>query len=110
MVVNTKMSSGIRTEVTVPDAQPCPMASTSKDRAVTVYTVSKSVDPAVPEHVTEEFAIEAEAGAVPPELDEEGVAKVFETNDQTIYRFERPGDRGCPFECVEMHGFPVISS
>lgn len=110
MLHNTKMSSGIRAEVTVPGADPCPVARTSKDREVTAYTVSKSVNPAVPEHVTEEFAVEVETGEEPPELDEERVTKVFETNDQTIYRFERAGDRGCPCECVEMHGFPVISS
>jgi DNA-binding CsgD family transcriptional regulator len=110
MVLKPKMSSGIRAEVTVPGAEPCPVARTSNDREVTAYTVSKSVDPAVPERVTEEFAVEAETGGEPLDLEDDRLAKVFETNDQAIYRFQRAGDRGCPCECVELQGFPVISS
>lgn len=107
------MSPGIRAEVTVPDAAVCPLARTASGRDLTAYSVSKSVDPAVPEHVTEEFAVEPDDGGNHegvPEITDESVTKVFETSAQSIYRFERASHRGCPCECVELHGFPVVSS
>ncbi|MFB6135310.1 MAG: helix-turn-helix domain-containing protein [Halobacteriaceae archaeon] len=103
------MNPGIRVEVAIPNVAACPLARTSSDRGVTAYSVSKSTDPAVPEHVIEEFSVKLDAEPA-PELGEENVTKVFETSEQSIYRFERASHRGCPCECVEMHGFPVVSS
>ncbi|MFB6201705.1 MAG: helix-turn-helix domain-containing protein [Halorhabdus sp.] len=105
------MNAGIRAEVAISKAERCPLARVASDRDVTAYSVSKSVDPAVPDHVTEEFSVESETEEGDgPDIDEGNVTKVFETSEQSIYRFERANHRGCPCECVEMHGFPVVSS
>jgi predicted DNA binding protein len=103
------MSAGLRVELAVPAAVQCPLAQTAAEEGVRTYSVSKSVDPELPERVTEEFAVESADGE-PPAIEEKTATKVFERASKTVYRFERDGRQDCPCECVERHGLPVIEA
>lgn len=100
------VSPGIRAELSVPAAVGCPLAQVSAIGEVTTYSVSKSVNPNIPEHVTEEFVIEA--GEELPDVEIEGLQKAFDAGSEVVYRFERTAGQDCPCECVEGYGYPVI--
>lgn len=101
------MNPGIRAELKLPAAIGCPLARLSTAWGATAHSVSKSVDPAVPSHVTEEFTVE---GVDAEDVDVEGidVETAFKGGSGSVFRFERTGGKDCPCECVEMHGFPVV--
>lgn len=101
------MTSGIRAELKIPAAVACPMARVSAAEDVTAYSVSKSVDPYAPEHVTEEFSINC-TDDLTVELENIDLDKTFNDGSGAIYRFERTSDRNCPCECIEQHGSPVV--
>lgn len=101
------MSSGIRAEVKVPAAVQCPLARVSAERGVTAYSVSKSVNPAVPEQVTEEFTIDPD-DELDTDAEQGDLTKTFSGGSESIYRFERTAGGNCPCECVEMYGHPVV--
>ena len=101
------MSGGIRAEIKVDEPARCQIAQISAAGSTSSYSITKSVDPEEPTHVTEEFMLDA---AVPVEvLDlEEDVTKVFTYGSNHVYRFERPQNQGCPCECVEHFDCPVV--
>lgn len=101
------MPPGIRAELKIPAAVECPLARVSTDGDVTAYSVSKSVDPNVPEHVTEEFAVEPDMEMSGDTGDRE-LTRAFKGGSGSVYRFERTAGVNCPCECVEMFGYPVI--
>lgn len=101
------MTPGIQTELKVPGAVGCLLSRVSADRDVTTYSVSKSVDPNIPERVTEEFTVEPGADC-DVDLEDETLTKVFEKGTESVYRFTRAAGQNCPCECVESHGYPVV--
>lgn len=101
------MTPGIRVELLVPAAVGCLLSRASTARDVTTYSISKSVDPNVPERVTEEFAVES-GGSLDASLENDTVTRVFTKGTQSIYRFTRAAGQNCPCECVESHGYPVV--
>lgn len=103
------MNPGIRAELKLPVVVGCPMARVSETMSTTTYSVSKSVDPTFPEHVTEEFTT-APAEDIEGELADSKLTKAFEQGSESIYRFERTAGQNCPCECVEQHGFPVVDA
>lgn len=103
------MTPGIRAELKLPGAVGCPMARASESAGATAYSVSKSVNPAVPEQVTEEFRV-VPTDAVPEELTDDTLTKSFEQGSESVYRFERTAGQDCPCECVEAHGYPVVNA
>jgi predicted DNA binding protein len=100
------MTRGIRAELKVPAAVGCPLARVSVPGDVKSYSVSKSVDPTVPEHVTEEFAVEPDESDV--EVEGVDLTTSFDDGSASIYRFERTAGQNCPCECIERHGYPVV--
>lgn len=103
------MTPGIRAELKLPSVVGCPMARISDDAEVTTYSVSKSINPNVPEQVTEEFTVVG-SDDLPGELTEGDLTKSFERGSESIYRYERTAGQNCPCECVEQHGFPVVDA
>lgn len=103
------MTSGIRAELKLPGVVGCPMARISENAGVSTYSVSKSINPNVPEQVTEEFTVVGTED-LPEELSEGKITKAFEQGSESIYRFERTTGRDCPCECVEQHGYPVVDA
>lgn len=101
------MTPGIRAELKIPAAVGCPLARVSSIGDVTTHSVSKSVDPNMPEHVTEEFTVKPDADLAEA-VDDFGLTKSFEGGNESVYRFERTAGGNCPCECVEMHGYPVV--
>lgn len=101
------MSPGIRAELKVPAAVGCLLSRVSAAGDVTTYSVSKSVDPNVPKHVTEEFTVEPN-DELDVDLGDVELTKAFEGGSESIYRFERTSGQNCPCECVEMQGYPVV--
>lgn len=101
------MPPGIRAELKIPAAAECPLASVSDDEDVTAYSVSKSVNPNVPKHVTEEFAVEPDED-MPVDPDDRELTRSFKSGSGSVYRFERTAGKNCPCECVEMYGYPVV--
>lgn len=101
------MNPGIRAELKIPAAVGCPLARVSAEGDVTTHSVSKSVDPGMPEHVTEEFTVDPDA-EFEDGVEEWGLTKAFEGGTESIYRFERTAGQNCPCECVESHGYPVV--
>lgn len=112
------MSPGIRAELKLPGVVNCPMARVSERAEAATYSVSKSVNPVVPERVTEEFTVvpteelegELTEGSLEGELSEGNLTKTFEQGSESIYRFERATGRDCPCECVEKHGYPIVDA
>ncbi|MFB6122215.1 MAG: helix-turn-helix domain-containing protein [Haloferacaceae archaeon] len=98
------MGSGIRAEVSIDAPDGCPVAATSRATGQPSYTVSKSVSPASPETVTEEFMLHSDGGD--DHVDD--AEAVFTYGDKTVYRFERELGRGCPCERIERHDCPVV--
>lgn len=101
------MNPGIRAELAVPAAVECPLARVSIGGDVTTYSVTKSVDPTVPDHVTEEFSVGPNDEA-PDELTEGNFTKAFDRGSESIYRFERTRGQNCPCESIECFGYPVV--
>ena len=103
------MSPGIRAELKFSGVLECPMTRVSESADATAYTVSKSVNPNVPERVAEEFTL-VPADGIPEDLMGEEMTKAFEQGPESIYRFERTAGQNCPCECVEQHGYPVVDA
>lgn len=103
------MSPGLRVELKLPGAVGCPMAHVTETADTTAYTVSKSTNPDVPEHVTEEFTVVPREG-LPEDVSDDELTKTFEQGSESIYRFERTAGQHCPCECVETHGYPVVDA
>ncbi len=103
------MSPGIRAELKLPGVVDCPMTRVSERVQATTHSVSKSVNPVVPEHVTEEFTV-VPADDLEGESVEGDLTKAFEQGSESIYRFERMAGRDCPCECVEKHGYPIVDA
>lgn len=101
------MTPGIRAELTVPGGTGCLLSHVSRREDVTTYSVSKSIDPNVPDHVTEEFTVEPGADFA-IEQGDTTLEKAFEKGTETVYRFTRTAGQHCPCECVESHGYPVV--
>lgn len=98
------MRSGIRAEVKVDAAGTCPVAAASRDTDTPTYSVSRSVNPTVPERVTEEFMLDSDA------TPETGVdlEEVFDYGSKKVYRFDRELGWGCPCEAIEQFDCPVV--
>lgn len=103
------MTPGIRAELKLPGALGCPMTRVSAAVEATASSISKSVNPAVPEQVTEEFRI-VPMEPIPDSIAEGKLTKSFEQGSEAVYRFERTAGRNCPCECVEAHGYPVVGA
>lgn len=101
------MSPGIRAELKVPAAVGCPLAQASAAGDRIAFSVSKSVNPNLPERVTEEFTLER-PGDDELDLENVEVRKAFDSGAESIYRFERTAGQDCPCECVEANGYPVV--
>lgn len=95
------MSTGIRVELQVDAPASCPIAQVSAETGASSYSISKSMAPDG-EAVTEEFIIETDA-AIDDDMEE-----VFSYGDQGAYRFDREPGVGCPCECIERFGCPVV--
>lgn len=101
------MVPGIRAELKLPAAVDCPLARVSASGDVTGFSVSKSVNPNVPEQVTEQFTVEPDEELATDDV-ETDLTKVFEQGSGSIYRFTRTAGGNCPCECVERYGYPVV--
>ncbi|MFB6352854.1 MAG: helix-turn-helix domain-containing protein [Halobacteriales archaeon] len=102
------MSPGIRAEVRVDGPTVCPIARLSAETGESSYSISKSVDPAGSGTVTEEFMLDADAPVDGASLGVDDLGEVFSYGAKRVYRFSRPGGRGCPCECVEQYDSPVV--
>jgi hypothetical protein len=100
------MSTGIRAEVKIDSPSECPVAQVAESTDGSSYSISKSVDPGEPSTVTEEFMLESDASSV--DLPDEEMQQVFTYGEKDVYRFRRPGGRGCPCERIEEFGCPVV--
>lgn len=98
------MAEGIRVEVELEDPPGCTVAAATGAADAGTEWVRKAVDPGG-ETVVEEFATAAAAGDADLEDD---LHPIFEYGEETVFRFERERDRGCPCEVVEAHGCPVL--
>ena len=101
------MSTGIRAEVKIDSPAGCPVAQAAESTDGSSYSISKSVDPNDPATVTEEFRLESEENPADADLDDD-VWEGFTYGEKNVYRFRRDGGRGCPCECVEEFGSPVV--
>lgn len=95
-------ASGIRVELKVEGPGTCPVASASGGSDVSGYSLSKSAAPNSDGSVTEEFVLDID-GDAPEEMDE-----LFSYGDESVYRFDREPDVGCPCERIEQFNCPVV--
>ncbi|WP_338739502.1 helix-turn-helix domain-containing protein [Haloplanus salilacus] len=104
------MSSGIRVELKVDADGTCPVTQAVAGTDSATASVSRSIDPGRTGSVTEEFMLEDSAEGVDPTFDDvdEEVEAVFTYGSKTVYRFSRDLGLGCPCECVEEFGCPVV--
>ncbi len=101
------MPSGIRAEIRIEDPEGCVVTAATGETGGTASSVSKSVDPTAPERVIEEFMLEATA--FPDEFDiDVDLTEIFSYGSQSVYRFERELERGCPCESIERFDCPVV--
>ncbi|MFP8952995.1 helix-turn-helix domain-containing protein [Natrialbaceae archaeon A-arb3/5] len=101
------MASGIRAEVKIDDPPDCVVTQASAEADGSVRSISKSVNPAANERVTEEFMLEADS--YPDEFDVDAdISEVFTYGSSSVYRFERDLGRGCPCETIESFDCPVV--
>ncbi len=101
------MPSGIRAEIRIDDPEGCVVSQVAGEVSGTAQSVTKSVDPTAPDRVTEEFLLEAET--VPEEFDTDiELREIFSYGSQSVYRFQRELERGCPCESIERFDCPVI--
>ncbi|MFB6169838.1 MAG: helix-turn-helix domain-containing protein [Haloarculaceae archaeon] len=98
------MTAGIRVELQVDAPASCPIARVSGETGASSHSISRSTTPDGG-RVTEEFLLDADAGeaATAAEMDE-----VFSYGEQGVYRFSRDPGVGCPCECIEQFGCPVV--
>jgi predicted DNA binding protein len=96
------MASSIRTEIGIGAPGDCPVAQASADTDSRVSHVSRSSGVVSDGGVTEEFTIDSKVS-----LDEPGVDRIFESESQTVFRFDRDRDWQCPCERIEHYGCPV---
>ncbi|AHG01508.1 DNA-binding protein (plasmid) [Halostagnicola larsenii XH-48] len=101
------MASGIRAEVKLTDPDGCIVTQAATEASGTVQSVSKSTSPEQPERVSEEFMLQAAEYPDEFETDTE-LSPVFSYGSSEVYRFDRELGCGCPCECIERHGSPVI--
>lgn len=108
------MGSGIRAEVKINTPDMCPIAEISGQTDTPCYTISKSIPTEVPGTVAEEFILDDRESFEESELEfDESIGdveltEVFSYGSKRVYRFSRPPGWGCPCECVEQFGCPVI--
>jgi hypothetical protein len=100
------MGTGIRAELRVDADGTCPVATAAADAGASTLSVSRGIDPDGTGTVTEEFMLD-ETATDTPSVDEE-LQSVFTYGSKTVYRFTRSRGRGCPCECVEQFGCPVV--
>ncbi|MFC4543904.1 helix-turn-helix domain-containing protein [Halosolutus amylolyticus] len=101
------MPSGIRAEIRIDDPDGCVVAQAAAETGGAAQSVTKSVDPTAPERMTEEFMLEAEEP--PDEFDTDvDLVEIFSYGSQSVYRFQRDLERGCPCEAIEQHDCPVV--
>jgi len=93
------MTTGLRAEVRIDASGECPVAGLSERTGAefrdVVWTGTGST-------VVEEFR-----GDAPADADLQGVDRVFEYRNESVYQFERSGDEQCPCEVVEGLNVPT---
>jgi predicted DNA binding protein len=100
------MGTGIRAELRVDADGTCPVVTAAADAGTSTLSVSRGIDPDGTDSVTEEFMLDG-ATADDPTVDED-LESVFTYGSKTVYRFTRSRGQGCPCECVEQFGCPVV--
>jgi predicted DNA binding protein len=100
------MGTGIRAELRVDADGTCPVATAAADAGTSTLSVSRGVGPDGTDTVTEEFML-GETATDTPNVDEE-LQSVFTYGSKTVYRFTRSRGQGCPCECIEQFGCPVV--
>ncbi|WP_265110183.1 helix-turn-helix domain-containing protein [Halosolutus halophilus] len=101
------MPSGIRAEIRIDDPDGCVVAQAAAEVDGTAQSVTKSVDPTSPDRMTEEFMLEAEES--PDEFDTDvDLAEIFSYGSNSVYRYQRDLERGCPCEAIEQFDCPVV--
>lgn len=101
------MPSGIRAEIRIDDPEGCVVAQAAAEAGGTAQSVTKSVDPTAPDRMTEEFMLEADSFPDAFDTDVE-LSEIFSYGSQSVYRFERDLERGCPCESIERFDCPVV--
>lgn len=97
------MGSGIRAEMRINTPSECPIAQLSDATGTSSHSISKSVAPEGGETVTEEFMLDGDVA-----VDDDAMEEVFTYGSKRVYRFERERGVGCPCECVEQFGCPIV--
>jgi predicted DNA binding protein len=95
------MSTGIRVVLSLSNPRHCPVAAASSQLDEDVHDVSLSGSG---DAVVEEFASGGEFSHPKGSLE-----RVFEAEGNTVYRFERERDVGCPCERIDDFDVPVSS-
>ena len=101
------MSGGIRAEVSVDAGGTCPVQAVSAATDTRTSSVSRGLDPDHGETIAEEFLLDSDVGATQVDTDV-ALESVFSYGERDAYRFTRERGRGCPCECVERNGSPVV--
>ena len=101
------MASGIRAEIKIDDPASCVLTAASAATDGRVLSVSRSTSADTPERVSVEFLLEAETYPETFDTDVE-LSPVFSYGSSRVYRFTRELGDGCPCECIERHGSPVV--
>lgn len=101
------MSRGIRAEVMIQETAACPVAGAAREVDASAFAISKSLDPSGNGTLTEEFMLDIGSRTAPPDVEVE-LDEVFSYGSKSAYRYTRDHGWGCPCECVEEHGCPVV--
>ncbi|MFB6164354.1 MAG: helix-turn-helix domain-containing protein [Haloarculaceae archaeon] len=98
--------TGLHAEVCVTEPTTCPVAQLSATADCACHSVRRAVGPGVDSAVAEEFATGPDSG-----VDESSLApwfsRVFDTDNQTVYRFSRTRGRSCPCEVIDRFETPL---
>ncbi|MFB6196302.1 MAG: helix-turn-helix domain-containing protein [Haloplanus sp.] len=95
------MTSGLRAELRIEASGSCPVAALSAQAEAEFRDVAWT-GKTDGEGVVEEFR-----GDAPLDADLSGLDRVFAYEGESVYQFERPGDRQCPCGVVEALDVPI---
>lgn len=94
-------AADIRMKLKVTGSDGCPVVTVSESNT-SGYTFLRGMAPNERGSAVERFVFDDDA-EVPEEM-----KGLFEYGDGSIYRFDREGGTGCPYERVEAFDYPVV--